>query len=149
MMDQWIQFQDVVLKLILSAIIGGVIGLEREVHEKPAGVRTNALICLGSALIMIISIYVTQNYGTTTSDPARIAAHVIAGIGFIGAGVILQSRGSVRGLTTAATIWAVAGIGLAIGCGFYAAALASAFIILIILLVIGRIEKLTIKRENK
>ncbi len=147
--DQWLILQELALKLILSALIGGVIGLEREVADKPAGVRTNALICLGSALVMIVSIYVQQNYGTQAADPARIAAHVIAGIGFIGAGVILQSRGSVRGLTTAATIWAVAGIGLAIGCGFYAAALVSACIILIVLLVIGRIEKITTKRENK
>lgn len=147
--DQWWILQDLILKLILSAIIGGIIGLEREMAEKPAGVRTNSLICLGSTLIMIVSIYVHQNYGTQGADPARIAAHVIAGIGFIGAGVILQSRGSVRGLTTAATIWAVAGIGLAIGCGFYAAALVSACIILIVLLIIGRIEKIIIKKENK
>ena len=149
MESQWIIFQDVALKLILSALIGGIIGLEREVHEKPAGVRTNALICMGSTLVMIVSIYVQQNYGTQAADPARIASHVIAGIGFLGAGVILQSRGSVRGLTTAATIWAVAGIGLAIGCGFYTAALTSASIILIVLLVIGRLEKVTTKKENK
>jgi putative Mg2+ transporter-C (MgtC) family protein len=149
MADQWWVLQDLALKLVLAALIGGIIGLEREVADKPAGVRTNALICLGSSLIMIVSIYVQQNYGTQVADPARIAAHVIAGIGFIGAGVILRSRGSVRGLTTAATIWAVAGIGLAIGCGFYAAALMSAFIILVILLVIGRIEKITTKKENK
>lgn len=149
MESQWMQFQDVALKLILSALIGGIIGLEREVHEKPAGVRTNALICMGSALIMTVSIYVMQTYGSQAADPARIAAHVIAGIGFIGAGVIMRSKGSVHGLTTAATIWAVSGIGLAIGCGFYVAALTSAFIILIVLLVIGRIEKITTKKENK
>ncbi len=147
--DQWWILKDLILKLILSAFIGGIIGLEREMAEKPAGVRTNSLICLGSTLIMIVSIYVHQNYGTQGADPARIAAHVVAGIGFIGAGVILQSRGSVRGLTTAATIWAVAGIGLAIGCGFYAAALISACIILVVLLIIGRIEKIIIKKENK
>jgi putative Mg2+ transporter-C (MgtC) family protein len=149
MENQWHLFPDVALKLILSALIGAIIGPEREVHEKPAGVRTNALICMGSALIMIVSIYVQKVYGTQAADPARIAAHVIAGIGFIGAGVIMQARGSVRGLTTAATIWAVAGIGLAIGCGFYVAALTSAAIILIVLYVIGRIEKYTTKKENK
>jgi len=141
-------FQEVAVKLLLSAFLGGLIGLEREVHEKPAGVRTQALISLGSALFMILSIYVREKFGSATADPGRIAAQVITGIGFIGAGVIFQARGSIKGLTTAATIWSVTGVGLAVGCGYYMAALTAAAIILIILLGIGKIEQLLIRKEQ-
>ncbi|MEW5805945.1 MAG: MgtC/SapB family protein [Acidobacteriota bacterium] len=146
--NEFALFQDVAIKLLIASILGGLIGFEREIHEKPAGLRTNALISLGSALIMIISIYVTKIYGTTASDPGRIAAQVITGIGFIGAGVILQSRGSIKGLTTAATIWSVTGVGLAVGCGFYTAALTATIIILIVLLAIGRIEQRFLRNKE-
>ena len=106
----------VALKLVLAAILGGMIGMERELRDKPAGLRTNMLICVGSTLFMSISTTVAQVLG---GDPTRIAAQIISGIGFLGAGVVLQSHGFVLGLTTAATIWVVAGIGMALGSGMY------------------------------
>jgi putative Mg2+ transporter-C (MgtC) family protein len=97
------------LKLILAAILGGIIGIEREFRDKPAGLRTNILICVGSTLFMSISTKVAQLLG---GDPTRIAAQIISGIGFLGAGAVLHSHGFVLGLTTAATIWVVAGVGI-------------------------------------
>src|SRR3989475_10748749 len=98
----------IALKLLLAAVLGGVIGLERELRDKPAGLRTNILICLGSTLFMSISTRVAEVLG---GDPTRIAAQIISGIGFLGAGAVLHSHGFVLGLTTAATIWVVAGVG--------------------------------------
>jgi putative Mg2+ transporter-C (MgtC) family protein len=109
----------VALKLFLAAILGGMIGLERELRDKPAGLRTNILICVGSTLFMSISTRVAQVLG---GDPTRIAAQIISGIGFLGAGAVLHSHGFVLGLTTAATIWVVAGIGMALGSGMYSLA---------------------------
>src|SRR2546423_15715101 len=108
------------IKLILAAILGGIIGLEREIRDKPAGLRTNILICVGSTLFMSISTKVAQILG---GDPTRIAAQIISGIGFLGAGAVLHSHGFVLGLTTAATIWVVAGGGMVLGSGmdFFAA----------------------------
>lgn len=116
----------IILRLILAAILSGVIGLEREWKGKPAGLRTNILVGVGAALIMIIS----QEF---TTDPARIAAGVITGIGFLGGGIIIQSRGKVYGITTAATIWIVAAIGLTVGMGNYFAAFVTTIIALTIL----------------
>jgi len=96
-----------------------MIGIEREIHDKPAGLRTNILICMGSTLFMSVS---TQIAALTNSDPTRIAAQIISGIGFLGAGAVLHSHGFVVGLTTAATIWVVAGIGMALGGGMYTVA---------------------------
>jgi putative Mg2+ transporter-C (MgtC) family protein len=109
----------VALKLFLAAILGGMIGMERELRDKPAGLRTNILICVGSTLFMSISARVAQVLG---GDPTRIAAQIISGIGFLGAGAVLHSHGFVLGLTTAATIWVVAGIGMALGSGMYSLA---------------------------
>jgi len=109
----------VALKLFLAAILGGMIGMERELRDKPAGLRTNILICVGSTLFMSISTKVAQILG---GDPTRIAAQIISGIGFLGAGAVLHSHGFVLGLTTAATIWVVAGIGMALGSGMYSLA---------------------------
>jgi putative Mg2+ transporter-C (MgtC) family protein len=109
----------VALKLFLAAILGGLIGMERELRDKPAGLRTNILICVGSTLFMSISTRVAQILG---GDPTRIAAQIISGIGFLGAGAVLHSHGFVLGLTTAATIWVVAGIGMALGSGMYSLA---------------------------
>src|SRR5256885_16174148 len=108
------------LKLLLAALLGGLIGIEREIRDKPAGLRTNILICVGSTLFMSLSTQVAQLLG---GDPTRIAAQIISGIGFLGAGAVLHSHGFVLGLTTAATIWVVAGVGMAIGAGFYTTAL--------------------------
>src|SRR3989442_11812095 len=108
------------LKLVLAAILGGIIGIERQIRDKPAGLRTNILICVGSTLFMSISAKVAQVFG---GDPTRIAAQIISGIGFLGAGAVLHSHGFVLGLTTAATIWVVAGVGMALGSGMYLVAL--------------------------
>jgi putative Mg2+ transporter-C (MgtC) family protein len=104
------------LKLVLAALLGGIIGIEREIRDKPAGLRTNILICVGSTLFMSISTKVAELLG---GDPTRIAAQIISGIGFLGAGAVLHSHGFVLGLTTAATIWVVAGVGMALGSGMY------------------------------
>ena len=109
----------IALKLVLAAILGGIIGIERELRDKPAGLRTNILICVGSTLFMSISTKVAQLLG---GDPTRIAAQIITGIGFLGAGAVLHSHGFVLGLTTAATIWVVAGVGMALGSGMYGVA---------------------------
>ncbi|HEY3176650.1 MAG TPA: MgtC/SapB family protein [Candidatus Polarisedimenticolia bacterium] len=127
------------LRLALAVLLGGIIGLEREASDKPAGLRTNILICVGSTLMMILSIRVAHDFAVAAADPSRIAQGVITGIGFLGAGTILHSRGGVTGLTTAATTWAVAGIGLALGSGFYLLAFTSAILILGVLVVLGRV----------
>lgn len=121
----------VVGRLVLAAFLGGVIGYERELHGRAAGLRTHILVCVGSALIMLTAEYLFAAYqGRATLDPGRFAAQVISGIGFLGAGTILQFRGSVRGLTTAAGLWAAAGIGLAAGTGFYLGAVATTGLVL-------------------
>jgi putative Mg2+ transporter-C (MgtC) family protein len=104
------------IRLVLAAILGGIIGLERQMRDKPAGLRTNILICVGSTLFMSLSTQVAKLLG---GDPTRIAAQIISGIGFLGAGAVLHSHGFVLGLTTAATIWVVAGVGMALGSGMY------------------------------
>ena len=131
---------DITIKIFFSLLLGGLVGLEREIKHKPAGLRTNILICLGSTIIMIVSLNLSEIYGSIV-DPSRIAAQVVTGIGFIGAGAIIRSRGSVHGLTTAATIWVIAGIGLAIGNGYYSTALISTFVVMIILNIGTRLEK--------
>jgi len=113
----------------MAAVVGGVIGMDRERAHKWAGIRTLLLVCLGSALFTIVSIY---GFGDP-ADPARLAAGIVVGIGFLGAGVILHSEKGVMGLTTAAAVWAVAAVGVAIGCGLYLIALATAILILVAL----------------
>ena len=109
-----------ITKLVLSLILGATIGIERRRKGQIAGLRTFALISMGATLAMLISIYIPQEYlGLKNGDPGRIAAQVVSGVGFLGAGAIIQMKGSVRGLTTAAGIWMTAGIGLAIGAGMY------------------------------
>jgi putative Mg2+ transporter-C (MgtC) family protein len=118
-MSPW---QTDVLRILLAAFLGGVIGVERQIHGKVAGVRTNTLICLGSAALMIIS----ERMGVKYHDSVgRIAAQIISGIGFVGAGAIIRDRGGIHGLTTAATIWLVAAVGMAAGAGFYFLAIAT------------------------
>lgn len=122
---------DIVLRLVFAALLGGIIGYEREHAEKPAGFRTHLLVCVGAALFTVLSIY---GFGEELSDPSRIAASVVVGIGFLGAGTIMSREGGVVvGLTTAATIWAVAAIGMGVGAGFYLVALPTAVIVLIAL----------------
>jgi putative Mg2+ transporter-C (MgtC) family protein len=119
---------------------GALIGIERERKGKPAGFRTNILICLGSCLYMLVSEFIFQRIGNGTGDPSRVASQVVTGIGFLGAGTIIQSRGTIIGLTSAATIWVVAGIGLFIGAGFPWLGLCCALLVLLSLVVLGKIE---------
>jgi putative Mg2+ transporter-C (MgtC) family protein len=120
----------IVLRLLLAAALGAAIGYQRERAGKPAGLRTHVLICLGAALFTVASIY---GFGPA-SDPSRVAAGVLVGVGFLGAGVIMRTgEGIVAGLTTAATMWAVAGIGLAAGAGLYVASAVAVALMLIVL----------------
>lgn len=130
-----------VFKLLLSLLLGCCVGMERKSKGQNAGLRTFALISMGATLAMILSIYVPQEYlGLKNGDPGRIAAQVITGIGFLGAGAIIQSKGSVRGLTTAAGIWMVATIGLAVGVGMYAVSIVATALIIFILKFLEQIE---------
>jgi len=141
---QWLA-QDAV-KLLVAVLLGGAIGVEREIVGKPAGLRTNILIAVGSTLITITSVRFAAQYEGT--DPSRIAAQIVTGVGFLGAGSILQSRASVVGLTTAATIWAVAGIGIAIGAGYIPIAFAATLIILLCLTLLRPLEGWTVRRRE-
>ena len=114
---------EVLMRLVLSCVMGGIIGYERQARHKSAGLRTNILVCLGSCLVMLLSQSLYQDVeGKTNADPARLAAQVVSGIGFLGAGAIMKEGVTVTGLTTAACLWVVAGVGLAVGAGFYVGA---------------------------
>lgn len=134
---------EIVFRLILAALLGGLVGLEREVHKRPAGLRTHILVTTGSALIMLVSMYGFSGLGQEGSggEPARLAAQVVSGIGFLGAGTILRDGNDITGLTTAASIWVCGGIGLAIGGGYYVGALVTTIIVLFALVSLGFIEK--------
>ncbi len=127
-----------ILRLTVAAILGGIIGLERQLKHKPAGLRTNMFICFGSALFTVLS---GQLAGSLGGDHTRIAAQIIPGIGFIGAGSILHARGSTMGLTTAATVFVVASVGMAAGGGLYITAVFATGVILIALALLGQFEK--------
>lgn len=130
-----------ITKLVLSLILGATIGIERRRKGQIAGLRTFALISMGATLAMLISIYIPQEYlGLKNGDPGRIAAQVVSGVGFLGAGAIIQMKGSVRGLTTAAGIWMTACIGLAVGAGMYLISIIATLLIIFILVNIERIE---------
>ncbi len=118
-------------RLALAIILSGLVGVERETRGRAAGLKTHVLVCVGSCLIMMTSMYMFDLYKNLTDvDPSRIAAGVVTGIGFLGAGTIIRFGASIKGLTTAATIWVMAGIGLAVGCGFYNAAVIATVLIL-------------------
>src|SRR6058998_3326519 len=136
---------DVARRLLLAAALGAALGLEREYHRKPAGLRTNILIALGSALFTTLSIAM-GGYGGT---PDRITAQVVTGIGFLGGGAILRSGTTVHGMTTAATIWVNAAIGMAVGAGEYALAAGSTIITLIVLCVLPPIEAYFSRRRDR
>ena len=135
---------EVFLRLVLAAALGGAIGLEREYRRKPAGLRTNMLIALGSALFAVLSI----ELGAVAGSPDRVAAQVVTGIGFLGAGAILRSGGNVRGLTTAATIWVNAAIGMAAGIGAYGVATGAAAITIAVLALLPAMERLFDRDED-
>src|SRR5947209_115759 len=126
------------LRLVLAAFLGGVVGLERELKRRPAGLRTNMFICFGAAMFTILS---EELAGEFAGDHTRIAAQIIPGIGFIGAGSILHSKNGVSGLTTAATLFVVASIGMACGGGLYLPAIFATLLILLALLVLGSMER--------
>ena len=136
----------VIVRLLLAVVLGGLIGFEREVHRRSAGLRTHILVSMGSCLIMLTSLYVFDIYKNSVSlDPTRIAAGVITGIGFLGAGAIIRSGEAVTGLTTAATLWLVAGIGLGVGCGFYLASLITVVLAIVVLYFLRRLERVIAK----
>lgn len=134
---------ELMLQLGLATLLGGAIGLERELGGKPAGLRTNILICLGSVLYTHLSIAMVGG----ATDPTRVAGQIVTGVGFIGAGTILHARGAVVGLTSAATIWVVAAIGVALGSGFYLEGVGTTVVVLAVLAGLGRIEKL-VERQS-
>lgn len=129
-------------KVIFAIICGGLIGLEREIKSKPAGIKTNILICLGSALYSIISILLANSFSDSGhhGDPARVSAQIVSGIGFLGAGAIIRSGANIVGLTTAATIWVVAAIGVCIGSGYPVVAFVFTVTVLFTLLAIDKLE---------
>lgn len=130
-----------IFKLCLSMVLGATVGYERKRKGQPAGLRTFSLIAMGATLAMLVSIYVCQEYvGLKNGDPGRIAAQVITGIGFLGAGAIIQAKGSVRGLTTAAGIWMASIIGLAVGVGLYVLSIVATLLILFVLVQLENIE---------
>jgi len=132
---------EILLRLVVAALLCGLIGLERGYRNKPAGIKTNALIGMGTSLLTIGSIFIATQAATPVSvDISRIAAAILPGIGFLGAGAIIQARGVVKGLTTAASIWVVAAIGMAVGMGLYSAAVISAIIVLVVLVVFRKIN---------
>ncbi len=145
-----VDYLEIVLRMLLAVILGGLVGFERESHNRPAGFRTHILVCTGSALVMMVSSYgfVDKIVVGFEADPGRIAAGVVTGIGFLGAGTIMQQRGSIRGLTTAASIWVVSGIGLAVGVGFYFGAILTTLVVLTSLFLLGRIEKSFFTRKR-
>ncbi len=120
-------YTEIFLRLVLSVVAGGLIGLEREIVHRPAGIRTHMLVCLGSALFVLVTIETLPN------EAARIIAGIATGIGFLGAGTIFKAKSEVHGLTTAASIWAVSAVGLAIGLGYYLMMVIAVILILIIL----------------
>lgn len=139
----------VALRLFVAALLGGIVGIERENKKRAAGLRTHVLVSLGSSLVMVLSEYIFQKYqGLTNLDPARLGAQVISGIGFLGAGTIIKQGVSVKGLTTAASLWAVACIGLAAGAGFYTAAVIAAAIVFITLRTLRKFEKVLMEKED-
>jgi putative Mg2+ transporter-C (MgtC) family protein len=138
----------VTLRLFLATVLGGVIGLERGSNKQAAGFRTHILVCVGAALAMLTNEYIFETFGAV-SDPSRLGAQVITGVGFLGVGTILiAGRSKIRGLTTAAGLWASACIGLAVGIGFYAGAVIAAVLVLVSLALLPRLEKVIYQRSR-
>ncbi len=134
---------DLALRLTVGLVLGAIIGFERELQRQPAGFRTHSLVSLGAALFTVVSAY---GFTGDFVDPTRIAAQIVSGIGFIGAGTILQYRGNIRGLTTAASLWSVAAIGTAAGAGLYVVAVVGTALILVVLSILDRIEAVARRR---
>ena len=142
-----ITYVSILVRIVLSVIIGGLMGMERELKSRPAGLRTYMVVCLGACLIMLTNQYVCQVFGT--GDPVRMGAQVVSGIGFLGAGTIMVTRrNQVKGLTTAAGLWTAAGVGLAIGVGFYEAAIVSALAVSLVMTTIQFVDN-NVQRKSK
>jgi len=137
----------IVLRLMMAMVFGGTIGFERGIHQRAAGLRTHMLLCVGAASTMLVSQYIYASYGV--GDPARLSAQVVSGIGFLGAGTVIITRGNqVKGLTTAATLWATACMGLAVGAAFYECALGMYVLIIIILVVMNVLDNRYLKIDT-
>ena len=145
MTDLVISNQETLIRLLVITVISAAIGMEREYMHKPAGLRTNVMVGLGSTLMTIASVQAVALTGAGVTDPTRLAAQIVTGIGFIGAGAILRPIGgtnqNVIGLTTAATLWVVAGIGIAVGMGFYFEAVVTTLLVFFTFLLLGRMVK--------
>lgn len=138
----WHQFVVTIVPLLLAALLGGTVGFERESTGRPAGLRTHILVCVGSALVMIVSIEMWKfSQGAVNADPGRIAAQVVSGIGFLGAGTIMREGATIRGLTTAASLWVVSAVGLAVGAQLYLPAILGVVIILVTLRSLSELEQ--------
>ncbi|MCL2759312.1 MAG: MgtC/SapB family protein [Treponema sp.] len=144
-MENSISELDIVIRLCLAFLAGGIIGMERSSRRQVAGLRTHILIAIGACCLMLLSIWMPQQYG---GDPGRIAAQVVSGMGFLGAGAIIRLGKNIRGLTTAASLWLTAGIGLAIGAGMYIAALTAEILALIALVVLNHLERKLFPEDN-
>ena len=144
MLNEWV----IIFRLVLAAVLSGIVGFEREFHGRAAGFRTHILLCVGSTLIMLTSIHIFDVYsGRVPIDPARLAAGVVTGIGFMGAGTIMRYKASVRGLTTATSLWVVAGVGLAVGSGLYFGAIVTTIIAMIALMFFSKLEHVMIRKN--
>lgn len=139
----------IAIKLIVACVLGGIVGYEREYTNRPAGFRTHILVCVGSALVMITSGFIFDMYVSQVNiDPTRIGAQVISGIGFLGAGTIIRQGFNVRGLTTAASLWAVSAVGIAVGVGFYGGAVIATFLIFVTLILLKKLEECLAKKHR-
>lgn len=144
---QNLTYAETIIRLLISGVVGAAIGYERESSRRPAGFRTNMLVAVGACLMMILSIQIGLQY--EGSDPSRVAAQVVSGIGFLGAGTIITKGGDVKGLTTAATLWVNAGIGMTIGAGLYFAGITTAIIVLLALVFLGRLNVVERKKADQ
>lgn len=139
-----------IFQLLLAVILGIIVGFEREYRQKAAGLRTHAFICLGATLFTIISYEGFRQFiGITDFDPARVAAQIITGIGFIGAGVIMHRKGRIEGVTTASGLWMAAAIGITVGCKLYLLALTSAFLVILLFVILRKVEFWLNKKTQK
>jgi putative Mg2+ transporter-C (MgtC) family protein len=150
----WPYYLESLIKLLVAGLLGAMIGMEREYRGREAGLRTQLLVAVGSALVMIVSLHFATVYEHSTSpviriDPARVAYGVMTGVGFLGAGVMIRFGISVRGLTTAASLWCTAAVGLAVGFGMYPAAISAALIVLLALFGLAKVEKHLPSRQYK
>ncbi|QJD85800.1 MgtC/SapB family protein [Cohnella herbarum] len=149
-----ISYWELALRIVLSVAAGGLVGLEREWSNRAAGFRTHILVCVGATSIMLLSIYGFSEFANEANvrmDPARLAAQVISGIGFLGAGAIMRNGFTISGLTTAASLWVVAAIGLSVGAGFYFVSVLTTFVVLFSLFLLNRWEKrfFSLKRKRR